>query len=184
MIAEKNLPVELIQVDPLDKPEDLCYLNPYDTLPTLTDRDLVLYHGPVIAGYLDERYPQQLLMPRDPAGRARVRLALYRIGKDWYSLLEALDQQPAQGRRAGAVEQRLSESLQAADTLFGARSFLSDEQFAMTDIMLAPFLWRVHHVYNLLPSGRIRAYADWLFSRPSFDQSLSETERKMAVHKT
>jgi RNA polymerase-associated protein len=67
-------------------PEDLLDLNPYHSVPTLVDRDLVLYDSRVIIEYLDERFPHPPLMPIDPVTRAQFRVALYRVERDWYAL--------------------------------------------------------------------------------------------------
>ena len=56
VLTEKDITVDVIDVDPDDKPEDLIDLNPYNSLPTLVDRDLVLYDPQVIMEYLDERF--------------------------------------------------------------------------------------------------------------------------------
>ena len=73
-------------------PEDLLDLNPDHSLPTLVDRDLVLYDSRVIIEYLDERFPHPPLMPVDPVSRAQFRLALHRVERDWYGLANQLDE--------------------------------------------------------------------------------------------
>ena len=78
VLAEKGVEIEIIDVVPGRYPEDLLDLNPYHSLPTLVDRDLVLYDSRVIIEYLDERFPHPPLMPVDPILRAQFRLALYR----------------------------------------------------------------------------------------------------------
>jgi len=62
VLFEKDITVEIEDVDPDDKPEDLLHLNPYNTVPTLVDRDLVLYDSRVVSEYLDERFPHPPLM--------------------------------------------------------------------------------------------------------------------------
>src|ERR1700690_4160382 len=84
VLAEKAVEIDIIDVVPGRYPEDLLDLNPYHSLPTLVDRDLVLYDSRVIIEYLDERFPHPPLMPVDPILRAQFRLALYRIERDWY----------------------------------------------------------------------------------------------------
>jgi RNA polymerase-associated protein len=91
VLAEKGMTVEIVNIDPDNLPEDLIDLNPYQSVPTLLDRELVLYDPQVITEYLDERFPHPPLMPVDPVSRARSRLALYRIKKDWYSLITDLE---------------------------------------------------------------------------------------------
>ncbi len=58
-------------------------------MPTLVERDLVLYAASVVSEYLDERYPHPPLMPIDPLSRARLRLAMLRIEHDWVPQVQA-----------------------------------------------------------------------------------------------
>lgn len=55
------------------KPE-FAAVNPMKAIPVLIDADgVTLHQSMAIMEYLDETYPVPPLMPRDPAGRARVR---------------------------------------------------------------------------------------------------------------
>ena len=91
VLAEKDITVEIFDVDMDNLPEDLLDLNPYATVPTMVDRDLVLYDARVLIEYLDERFPHPPLMPVDPVSRAKARLGLFRIESDWYSLLPDIE---------------------------------------------------------------------------------------------
>ena len=73
VLAEKDINVDVVFVDAEARPEDLNDLNPYDTVLTLIDRDLVLYDAQIMMEYLDERYPHLPLMPVDPTSRANNR---------------------------------------------------------------------------------------------------------------
>ena len=53
VLAEKNVTCDIIDVDPLNTPDDVMDLNPYGTVPTLVDRDLALYDSRIICEYLD-----------------------------------------------------------------------------------------------------------------------------------
>ena len=90
VLAEKSINIDFVDVAEGTLPEDLLDLNPYNTVPTLVDRDLVLYDSRVIIEYLDERFPHPPLMPVDPVTRAQFRLALYRIERDWYSVAKEI----------------------------------------------------------------------------------------------
>ena len=63
VLAEKGVTVDVLQVDPNEMPEDLLEVNPYNSVPTLLDRELVLYESRIIMEYLDERFPHPPLMP-------------------------------------------------------------------------------------------------------------------------
>ena len=53
VLAEKGILTEINNIEGSDVPEDLMALNPYVSLPTLIDRELVLYDSRVIVEYLD-----------------------------------------------------------------------------------------------------------------------------------
>ena len=180
VLAEKSLNIDLVDVDDGVFPEDLLDLNPYKSVPTLVDRDLVLYDSGVIIEYLDERFPHPPLMPVDPVTRAQFRLALYRIAQDWYSLASEIEEG---GDRKPVTRARkaLRDSIVSSVEIFSARRFFLSDDYSLVDCSIAPILWRLE-VFNIdLPSQAkpIQRYMDEIFSRPSFQASLSELEQEM-----
>src|SRR5882724_59683 len=119
VLAEKGIAIDLVTVDLNDLPEDLLDLNPYHSMPTLVDRDLVLYDSRVIIEYLDERFPHPPLMPVDPVARAQFRLALYRIERDWYSLVQQIEQEPDK-KQTVRMKKILGEAICASAEVFKA----------------------------------------------------------------
>ena len=179
VLVEKDISVEIIDVDPDDKPEDLIHINPYNSIPTLVDRDLVLYDSRVIVEYLDERFPHPPLMPVDPVSRARSRLALFRIENDWYSLLQAI--QSNDSRRADKARTSLRDSLVASAEVFAAKPFFLSDEFTLVDASIAPILWRLEHYGIELPSEAeaVEAYGETIFERDAFRRSMTELEMEM-----
>ena len=179
VLAEKGTTVEIVDVDKNSKPEDLLDLNPYNTVPTLVDRELVLYDPRAIMEYLDERFPHPPLMPVDPVSRARTRLALYRIEHDWYELIPALE---SRGEKTSAkARKQLRDSLTASAEVFEAKPYFLSDDFSLVDASIAPILWRLPRYRIELPSqaAPVLEYAERLFEKESFQNSLSEAEREM-----
>lgn len=179
VLAEKSIHVETIDVHDGNLPEDLLDLNPYNTVPTLVDRDLVLYDSRVIIEYLDERFPHPPLMPVDPVARAQFRVALYRIEKDWYSLAQQIEDQSdkKQGLKARKI---LRESILASAEVFKAKPYFLSDEFSLVDATIAPILWRLAAwEIDLIQAPAISRYANLIFSRPAFRQSLSRIEQEM-----
>lgn len=178
--AEKDLEIEIIDVDASRLPEDLLDINPYNTLPTLVDRDLVLYDSRVIMEYFDERFPHPPLMPVDPVSRAKTRLALYRIERDWYGTAIDFDHtEPGDDRRRAELRARLRETVLQSAELFKVRRFFLSDEFSLVDATLGPILWRMPYygVDLTVPQAQpILKYANALFARPSFRASLSAAE--------
>ena len=182
VLAEKNINIDIINVEGPDLPEDLMDLNPYQTVPTLVDRDLVLYDSRVIIEYLDERFPHPPLMPVDPVTRAQFRLALFRIETDWYQLAE---QYEADADRRLPVKSRkmLKESILASVDLFSAKQFFLSDEFSLVDCSIAPVLWRLP-IYGIelgSHAGPVEGYMKRVFDRRSFRQSLTELEQEMRL---
>jgi RNA polymerase-associated protein len=180
VLAEKSISFEVVKVEGPDLPEDLLDLNPYHTVPTLVDRDLVLYDSRVIIEYLDERFPHPPLMPVDPVTRAQFRLALYRIEKDWYSLADQLEV-AADGKQATRTRKILEESIVASADVFSAKKFFLSDDFSLVDCSIAPILWRLQSYGIDLPAAAqpIANYMDTVFSRRSFQESLTDLEQEM-----
>ena len=182
VLAEKNINIEIADVDGPDLPEDLLDLNPYHTVPTLVDRDLVLYDSRVIIEYLDERFPHPPLMPVDPVTRAQFRLALFRIEMDWYQLAEQFE---ADGERKLATKPRkmLRDSILASVDLFSAKKYFLSDDFSLVDCSIAPILWRMP-VYGIELGSQaepIEMYMKRVFERRSFQDSLTELEQEMRL---
>ena len=179
VFAEKGITVEVVDVDAGNKPEDLVDLNPYNSVPTLVDRELVLYDPRTIMEYLDERFPHPPLMPVDPVSRARARLALYRIEKDWYQQLPALESKSEKVH--SKARKILRDSLTSSAEVFGARTFFLSDEFSLVDATIIPVLWRLKLYRIELPrqAKPVTQYAERMFARESFQASLSDAEREM-----
>lgn len=179
VLSEKDITADVVQIDENNKPEDLSELNPYNSVPTLVDRDLVLYDARVIMEYFDERFPHPPLMPVDPVSRSKFRLALLHIEKDWYN--------PAQTIMHGNAEvsqqakKILQDSLISSIEIFKAKPYFLSDEFSMIDCSLAPLLWRLPSLGVNLPAEAktIADYGERLFDRPCFRSSLSEEELEM-----
>jgi RNA polymerase-associated protein len=181
VLAEKDIAHESIIVDPRNLPEDLIDLNPYSSLPTLVDRDLVLYNSRVIMEYLEERFPHPPLMPVGPVARAQTRLALFRVENDWYPLAEIIE---TKGEKAAVkARKELMESIAASADVFSAMPYFLSEEFSLVDASIAPLLWRLPHYGIELPKAAraVLTYADRLFDREGFKLSLTEGEREFRL---
>jgi len=180
VLAEKGINIDVIDVDKGNLPEDLFDLNPYNSIPTLVDRELVLYDSRVIIEYLDERFPHPPLMPVDPVTRAQFRLALYRIERDWYSVVEDILKG---GDRKSMVRacKVLQDSIVSSVEIFTSKRFFLSDEFSLVDCTIAPILWRLPILNVKLPAqaAKILEYMDNVFARQSFRESLTELEEEM-----
>ena len=180
VLAEKGINIDIINVADGSRPEDLLVLNPYNTVPTLVDRDLVLYDSRVIIEYLDERFPHPPLMPVDPVTRAHFRLVLFRVERDWYPIAEKIIEIDDR-RKLNRARKELKESILSSVEVFAAKRFFLGDDFSLVDSTIAPILWRLP-LFGIELSGRARPihkYMQKVFERSPFQESLTELEQEM-----
>lgn len=178
VLAAKGVTYERVLVDQNKPPGDLIDLNPYASMPTLVDRDLALYDASIVCEYLDERYPHPPLMPVDPLSRARLRLAAWRIERDWLPSVQTIR---AGGRAADTARKNFGQQLLAAVALFKAAKFFLNPEMSLVDCLVAPLVWRLPWLgIELGREGKpIIDYGERLFRSQGYARSLTEEERAM-----
>ncbi len=180
VLAEKGVNVEIIDVNLSDKPEDLAQLNPYNTVPTLVDRDLVIYESRIIMEYLDERFPHPPLMPVYPVARAENRQLIFRVDKELYSLYHSV-QDAKDENIASLARKRLGEAIVSLEPVFSQKRYFLADEFSMVDCCIGALLWRLPRlgveVHREIKA--IQNYCQRVFDRKSFRASLSEAEQEL-----
>ena len=182
VLAEKGVTVEVVESDANNKPAELADMNPYNSLPTLVDRDLVLYESKVMMEYLDERFPHPPLLPVYPVARGISRQLIYRIERDWCTLVDSILSSGSE-RVIEKARKELREGLLSVAPIFAEKEFFMSEEFTLVDCCLAPILWRLPALGVELPNTKqakpLLTYMEALFERESFKESLTEAEREL-----
>lgn len=177
VLAEKGVNVEILAVNQGEPGADLLAINPYGTVPTLIDRELVLYEARIIMEYLDERFPHPPLLPVYPVARAETRKMMHRIEQDWYYLMNLiLKEEEVEQARANLLE-----SITSLDPVFADKLYFLSDEFSLLDCALAPLLWRLPQLgLEIAPQFKgIIAYMQRVFKRESFQISLTDAERQI-----
>ncbi|MBT3733364.1 MAG: stringent starvation protein A, partial [Gammaproteobacteria bacterium] len=152
------------------------------SLPTLIDRELVLYQSQVIMEYLDERFPHPPLLPVYPVARAQSRLFVHRIQRDWCTAVDTIMAGKSKDTVIDRARKELRESLVTIAPIFDGKPFFMSEEFTLVDCCVGPILWRLPVLGIELPPKQgkpILDYMDRMFERDSFQASLSEAELDM-----
>ena len=182
VLAEKGVTVDVVEVDPSNAPEELADLNPYNSVPTLVDRDLVLYESKVMMEYLDERFPHPPLLPVYPVARGNSRQLIYRIERDWCDLVDAV-LSGANAKTVDKARKELRDSLVGVAPIFAEKPFFMSDEFTLVDCCMAPILWRLPQLGIELPATKqtkpLLDYMDSLFQREAFKASLSDQEKEL-----
>ncbi|MGA7594037.1 MAG: glutathione S-transferase N-terminal domain-containing protein [Gallionella sp.] len=179
VLFEKGMDFEVIDVDLMNKSEDVAAINPYGKVPVLVERDLVLYEANIINEYIDERFPHPQLMPPDPVMRGRARLFLHRFEQEIYSQVESIEHGvPKAAEKARAV---VRDNLTQLSQILATQKFLLGDEYSMLDVAIAPMLWRLDHYGIQMGKDAVplMKYAERLFSRQGFIDALTAAERAM-----
>ncbi len=179
VLYEKGMDFEVIDVDLMNKSEDVAAINPYGKVPVLVERDLVLYEANIINEYIDERFPHPQLMPPDPVMRGRARLFLHRFEQEIYSQVEVIEH--GVPKAADKARANIRDNLTQLAQILANQKFLLGDEFSMLDVAIAPLLWRLDH-YGIQmgkDAAPLMKYAERLFSRQGFIDALTASERAM-----
>ena len=179
VLYEKGMDFEIIDVDLFNKPEDLAVMNPYNQVPVLVDRDLILYESNIINEYIDDRFPHPQLMPADPVMRARARLFLFRFEQELFVHVQAIEKGSQKAAEKGRIVIR--DNLTQIAPVFQRQKFMLGEEYTMLDVAIAPLLWRLDHygIQMPKPAAPLMKYAERIFSRPALIEALTPSEKVM-----
>ena len=179
VLFEKGMDFQIIDVDLQNKPEDLAVMNPYNQVPVLVERDLILHESNIINEYIDERFPHPQLMPADPVMRARARLFLYRFEQELFAHIADI----VKGNQKTADKARtiIRDNLTQLAPIFAKQKHMLGDDFSMLDVAIAPLLWRLDFYGIELPkqAAPLLKYAERIFSRPAYIEAMTPSEKAM-----
>jgi glutathione S-transferase len=151
-LGEKGIAYETVEIDLGDRPAWLYELNASGKVPVLDD-GFPLPESAVVMEYLEERYPEPPLLPADPDGRARARLAVFRfddlLGDAYYALRRA---------EPNAVPEKLA-ALPVGESLFADFAYL-------------PWVMRLREVYGVVLPERVETWLNGLAASPAVAAEL------------
>jgi len=177
VLAEKNLPYEIVPIDlraQAQKTPDYLKLNPYGKVPVLTDDDTVLYESCIINEYLEEKYPNPPLLPKDPGKKAKARIlidyGMAHFDGAYQKLRMELAKDPKEQSQqvVDNAKSDLKKLLQRLENDIGDQSYLVGD-FSLVDADLIPRFTRLEG-FGVLPDPslpRLGKYLDRMKARPS-----------------
>ena len=192
-LEEKKLAYEPVllsfQAGDLKKP-DYLKISPHGKVPALVDDGLALYESQAIVEYLEERYPERPLLPRDPAARARARIeelecVLYfsetfrQLGRQVFFTPAEQRDEKAIGEARAAVRKEI-EQLETRAT-GQRRDFIAGTELTRADLTWLPFIELAARAGVDLDAGKTPWLAAWrtrMRARPSYDRSYPPHWRK------
>ena len=177
VLAEKNLPYEIVPVDLTKKEQkapEYLKMNPYGKVPVLADDSTVLYESLIINEYLEEKYPSPALMPKDPSKKAKARIltdyGMAHFDSPYQKLrMELMKDAKEQSQPIiKGAKAELKKLLQRFEDELGDQQFLLGD-FSLVDANLIPRFSRLEG-FGVLPDPalpRLAKYIERMKARPS-----------------
>jgi len=177
VLAEKNLPYEIVPIDLRAKEQktpDYLKMNPYGKVPVLTDDMTVLYESCIINEYLEEKYPDPPLLPKEPGKKAKARIlidyGMAHFDGPYQKLRMELMKEPKDQNQQviDGAKGELKQLLKRLEEEIGDQQYLVGE-FSLVDADLLPRFTRLEG-FGVLPDPslpRLGQYLERVKSRPS-----------------
>ncbi len=168
-LQEKGLPYERVTLNLAKKDQkrpEFLKLNPYGKVPVIDDDGQILFESCIINEYLDEKYPNPPLMPKDPylrgRGRVLVDYALNYAHEPYWALRGEMLKLEAERNAAVVDEKRqsLRELLRYLEDALADKNYFLGE-FSLADIAIVPRFLRME-TYVALPAPTLPRLGDWL----------------------
>ena len=168
-LHEKGLPYERVTLDLAKKDQkrpEFLKLNPYGKVPVIDDGGQILFESCIINEYLDEKYPNPSLMPKEPYLRGRGRIlidyALNYIHEPYWALRGEM-LKPEAERNAALVDEKrqsLRELFRYMEDALGDKNYFLGE-LSLIDIAILPRFLR-SETYGALPVASLPRLGTWL----------------------
>ena len=169
VLHEKGLAYQRVTLDLAKKEQkraEFLKLNPYGKVPVINDNGKVLFESCIINEYLDEQYPQPVLMPKDPYLRGRGRILVdyglrYMHEPYWALRGEMLKRETERDQTVIAEKRRDLRELMGylEEALSDKPCFLGE--LSLTDIDLLARFIRFED-YGALPHPSLPRLSGWL----------------------
>lgn len=143
-LAYKDLPVELVEVDPADR-GPIRAASGQDLVPVLVEDDgTVVFDSPVVLEHIERRYPDPPLWPADPARRAETDVFIEWFNRVWKGPPNEIEAEMGKPDPDAARIDRLGRWMTAAldrfEGLLAGRDHLLGDAFSAADVTAFPFL--------------------------------------------
>jgi glutathione S-transferase len=167
VLAEKDIPYEAVPIDLSNRPAWLYEKNPVGKVPVLEDAGWVLPESAVIAEYLEERFPEPVLLPADAAERALARLLIFRF-EDFSDVYYAFR------RGEEGMAEAFGQELAHLDELLTQMPYLTGREYGLTDVDYVPWVIRARELLgvSLEPYPALEEWLARLSQRPAIAAEL------------
>jgi glutathione S-transferase len=177
-LLEKQLTFELVPVDLSGAQLEPAFLalNPFGHVPVLVDGDFRVLESLAILDYLEAKYPERSLLPKDAIALAKVRMVqmitLNKLIPAAITLLGFRRSSSEEVEASKASQLRvLTTTLNFFEDLLGDSSYFAGDQLTVAEVVAGSLMHRVPEVgVDLNDYPRLQNWSERLLARPTWQQ--------------
>ena len=196
VMAEKGIEFSVENVNPFAPPPDFLTISPLKRIPVLRDTDQpepnTLSDSSVICDYLEHKFPNPALYPKDPFQRARAlwyeeyadSILAQTIGPGLFFqrvVKKMMKQEPDEALCSATMKEKLPPLFDYLEKEICDRQYLVGDAFTIADVTVGTMLVNFEHAGEIVDPKRwpsLAAYGKRLHERPSF-KGFIEKERPL-----
>ena len=196
VMAEKGVEFTVENVNPFAPPPEFLTISPLKRIPVLRDTDQAepntLSDSSVICDYLEHKFPNPPLYPKDPFLRARAlwyeeyadSILAQTIGPGLFFqrvVKKMMKQQPDEALCAATMTEKLPPLFDYLEKEIGDREYFVGNAFSIADVTVGTMLVNFDHAGETVDAKRwpkLAAYGQRIHARPSFKDFI-EKERPL-----
>jgi glutathione S-transferase len=127
---------------------DFLKANPRGEVPALIDGDAALFDSTIILEYIEDKWPEPALLPKDPLGRARARTIEEVMDTAFEPINWGMGEirwfKRAQGAQAAEIERRAAAQARGLydwlSRMLGHAQWFGGDRFGWADLSVVPYL--------------------------------------------
>lgn len=185
-LREKGIPFDMKTPEGLGSGKSLPGLaeaNPRMEVPALEDGDFKIFDSKIILGYLEDKYPEHPLLPKDPKARAEAKMIEEMCDTHYEAINWGLSEITWAERATGELAAKLKSQAKAhtdeicawLTSQLGDKPYFNGDKFGYADLAVAPYVNR-SFVYGLgSPDGSpLFQWHERILKIPSVNQTYEE----------
>lgn len=185
-LLEKGIDFNLIEIDLRHKPAGFTQISPYGKVPVIKCGDDRVWESTIINEYLEEKFPEPALMPKQPGQRALARIwidfANTKFTPAFYKLLLSQDSQDQEAWAAELHRHFLFMETEGLGQQSGDGPYWLGEALTLVDLSFYPWFERLpaleHYRGVALPPdcARLRHWWVAMQTRPSVRSTANSAD--------
>ncbi|OTA78284.1 hypothetical protein M434DRAFT_38509 [Hypoxylon sp. CO27-5] len=189
MLREKGVPFDKAMPDAIGSGKampSLAEANPRVEVPALVDGDFKIFDSKVILAYLEDKYPDPPLLPKDPQARAVARLIEEVCGTHYeaanWGMLEVkwsgrVTDDDLAGKLREAAKAQIAQIQAWLEAYLGDEEYFNGSSFGYADVVALPFVnWSAGDGNGPAEDSVLGRWLARVLKRPSCKETVEEYE--------